>query len=125
MLKVKQKKRMNEDCIFCKIVKGEVPSEKVLETERFIVIRDANPKTEGHSLVIPKEHYKTLLDVPDSLMGEFLEIAKETAFKLIKENKAEGFNLIMNNYKVAGQLVPHVHLHVLPRKKGDGFGVGV
>ena len=109
-----------EDCIFCKIVRGEIPAEKVLESANFIVIKDANPKTKGHSLVIPKKHYKTLLDVPDSLMGEFLETAKEVAFKLLKENKAEGFNLLMSNFEVAQQEVPHVHLHIVPRTKGDG-----
>ena len=110
-----------EDCIFCKIVKGEISSEKVLETERFIVIKDVNPKVEGHSLVISKEHYKTLLDVPDSLMGKFLEVAKEAVGKL----DVKDFNLILNNGEDAGQLVPHAHLHILPRKKGDGFEVGV
>jgi len=114
-----------KDCIFCKIAKGEIPSEKVLENENFIVIKDANPKVAGHSLVISKKHYKTLLDMPASLFGEFLETAKQAALKLIDETKAEGFNLMMNNYKVAGQIVPHVHLHILPRKKGDGFSVKV
>ena len=114
-----------EECIFCKIVKGEIKSEKILETDNFFVIKDINAKTKGHSLVIPKKHYGTLLDVPASLLGEFLETAKKLALKLLDEEKADGFNLIMNNYKVAGQLVPHVHMHVLPRTKGDGFGVGV
>ena len=109
-----------EDCIFCKIVSGEIPSERVLENDNFIVIKDINPFTKGHSLVIPKKHYETLLDVPDSLMGEYLETAKEVAFKLLKENKAEGFNLLMSNFKVAQQEVPHVHLHIVPRKKADG-----
>lgn len=116
---------MTEDCIFCKIVKGEIKSEKILETDNFFAIKDVNPKTKGHSLVIPKKHYETLLDVPASLLGEFLGIGKKLALKLLDEEKAEGFNLIMNNYEVAGQLVPHVHLHVLPRTKGDGFGMGV
>lgn len=109
-----------KECVFCKIVKGKIPTEFVLESDNFIVFSDANPKVEGHSLVVPKNHYETLLDVPDSLMGEFLETAKEAAFKLIKEHDAEGFNLVMNNFEVAGQVVGHVHLHILPRKKGDG-----
>ncbi len=117
---------MNEgECVFCKIASGEIESEKIFESDNFFAIKDINPKTEGHSLVIPKKHYETLLDVPASLLGEFLESAREVAFKLIEETKAEGFNLIMNNKRVAGQLVPHVHLHVLPRKKGDGFSVNV
>jgi histidine triad (HIT) family protein len=114
-----------EDCIFCKIIKGEIPSEKILETDNFFAIKDINPKTSGHSLVISKKHYQTLLDVPSSLFGEFLETAKKLALKLMKEEAAEGFNLIMNNYRIAGQLVPHIHIHVLPRKKEDNFKIGV
>ena len=116
---------MEEDCIFCKIVGGDIPCDMVLESDNFIVIKDVNPKTTGHSLVISKKHFKTLLDMPGSLFGEFLETAKEASFKLLKENNAEGFNLIMNNFEVSGQVVPHVHLHIIPRKKDDGFGVGV
>jgi len=114
-----------EDCIFCRIAKGKIPAEKIIESENFFVIRDIHPKVEGHSLVIPKEHYSTLLDIPDSLLGEFLETAREAALRLNGETKAEGFNLIMNNKKAAGQIIPHAHLHVLPRKKGDGFSVNV
>jgi len=113
------------DCIFCKIANGEIESRKIFESDNFFAIKDVNPKVEGHSLVIPKKHYETLLDMPPTLYGEFLESAKEVALKLIEETKAEGFNLVINNKKVAGQLVPHVHLHVFPRKKGDGFGDGL
>jgi len=113
-----------EDCIFCKIAAGQIDSEKILETENFFAIKDIHPKTKGHSLVISKKHYKTILDMPASLLGEFLEAAKKLAIKLLDEEKAEGFNLVMNNYEVAGQLVPHVHLHVLPRhKKGEIIGL--
>jgi len=114
-----------EDCIFCKIAKGEIPSEKILETDNFFAIKDIHPKTQGHAIVISKKHYKTLLDIPDSLLGEFLEAGKELALKLLKEEKAEGFNLVINNYEAAGQLIPHVHLHILPRKKDDGFRMNV
>ena len=112
---------MVDDCVFCKIVAGEIPSEKVLENDDFIVIKDANPKTEGHSLVIPKEHYETFLDLPGELYEKFLRTAKEAIEKL----GAKDFNLIMNNGKIAEQLVPHAHLHILPRKEGDGFSLSV
>jgi histidine triad (HIT) family protein len=112
---------MTEDCIFCKIANGEMKSEKILEDDNFYCIRDINPKVKGHALVISKKHYPTLLDVPSSLLGEFLEMAKKLALKLMDEEKAEGFNVVMNNYEVAGQLVPHTHIHILPRKKDDGF----
>ena len=114
-----------DDCIFCKIARGEIPSEKFLETDNFFAIKDIHPKTQGHSIVISKKHYKTLLDIPSSLLGEFLETGKKLALKLLKEENAEGFNLVVNNYEVAGQLVPHAHLHILPRKKNDGFRMNV
>jgi histidine triad (HIT) family protein len=109
-----------KDCIFCKIVAGEIPSERVYEDDNFIGILDINPHTKGHTLVIPKKHYTTLLDAPSSLLGEFLDAGKKVALNLINKEKAEGFNLIMSNFEVAQQEVPHVHLHVVPRRKGDG-----
>lgn len=114
-----------DDCIFCKIVKGEIESKKVRESDNFIVIRDANPKVEGHSLVIPKEHFERLEEMPSSLYEEFMLDAKDAAVELINEVGAEDFNLIMNNGKQAGQVINHVHLHILPRKNGDGFSVGI
>jgi len=114
-----------EDCIFCKIAKGEIPSKKILETDNFFAVKDINPKVKGHSLIISKRHYPTLLDMPSSLLGEFLDAAKRLAFKLLDEEKAEGFNVVINSYEVAGQVVPHVHLHILPRKKDDGFRMRV
>lgn len=103
------------DCVFCKIVKGEISAERVFESEDFIVIRDVNPKVEGHLLVIPREHYESLLDVPAELRGKFLDVVGELGVK--------DFNLVLNNGKIAGQVVSHVHLHVLPRREDDGFGV--
>lgn len=112
----------NNECIFCKIVKGEIESDIIYRDDNFIGILDANPKTEGHCLVIPKKHFKTLLDMPSSLGNEMVEASKKIALKLVEEGKAEGFNLVMNNFEVAGQVVPHMHLHIIPRKKGDGLG---
>jgi len=107
---------MDDDCIFCKIVKGEIPAEIILEDDDFIVIKDVNPKVEGHSLVISKKHYETFLDMPSGLYLGLLETAKEAIEKL----GVKDFNLVINNGKIAGQLVPHVHLHILPRKESDG-----
>lgn len=112
---------MVDDCIFCKIVRGEIPSERVFESEDFIVIKDVNPKVEGHLLVISKEHYGSFLDMPTELYSGMLSTVKDVLEKLdIKD-----FNLVLNNGKVAGQLVPHVHLHILPRAEGDGFSLNV
>ena len=113
----------DKDCVFCKIAKGEISVDKVYENDNFIGILDANPKTEGHTLVIPKKHYKTILDMPDSLGNEIVDAVKRIGLKLIKDGKAEGFNVIMNNFSVAGQVVPHLHVHVIPRKEGDGLNM--
>ena len=110
---------MTENCIFCKIVKEEIESEKVYGDDNFIGILDIDPKAEGHTLIIPKNHYATLLDMPNSLGNEFIEAIKKVALKLIDEKKAEGFNVLINNFEIGGQLVPHLHAHIIPRKKDD------
>jgi len=107
-----------EGCIFCKIVRKEIPANIVYEDDNFFAIKDINPKVEGHTLLIPKKHYKTLLDMPSSLGNEMLDALKKITFMLIKENKAEGFNL-----GVVGEDVSHAHIHILPRKKGDRFNL--
>jgi histidine triad (HIT) family protein len=114
-------KQDKEKCIFCDIAKGKIPSEKIYEDDKFFAIKDINPKIKGHTIVICKQHYKNLIDMPSSLYGEFLEAAEKVALELIKEQNAQGFNLHMNNFKCAGQLVEHVHIHVLPRYEKDNF----
>ncbi len=110
---------MDKKCVFCKIAKGETSVEKVYENDSFISFPDANPKIKGHTLVIPKRHFKTTLDMPDSLGQELLDCIKKTAMKVMKENDSQGFNVINNNFESAGQVVNHAHYHILPRKKGD------
>ena len=107
-----------KDCIFCKIVNREIESEIVYEDDNFIGILDINQVAEGKTLIVPKKHFKTILDMPSSLGNEMLEAVKKVALKLIDEGKAEGFNILINTYEVAGQVVPHAHIHILPRKKG-------
>lgn len=111
---------MVDECVFCKIVNKELPSDTIHESENFITIKDINPMTDGHSLVIPKEHYKNLLEIPTVLFGEYLDHVKEVSLKLLKKTNSEGFNLIMSNFEAAQQDVFHAHIHVVPRKKGDG-----
>ena len=113
------------DCIFCKIAKGEISVKRIYENDNFFSILDANPVLEGHSLVISKKHFESVLDMPDSLGPELLDCIKKTALKLIDEKKASGFNVVNNNFESAGQIVEHMHFHILPRKKGDGFKIGV
>jgi histidine triad (HIT) family protein len=109
---------MTDNCIFCKIAKGEIPSEKMYENDNFFSIPDANQQIEGHALVISKKHFETMLDLPSSLGMELLDCIKQTALKVMKENDDEGFNVVNNNFECAGQVVKHVHFHILPRKKG-------
>lgn len=106
-----------EDCIFCKIASGEIPSDKIHENDNFFSIPDANQKVKGHSLIISKKHFETVLDLPATLGGELVDCIKKTALKVLDSENAEGFNVVQNNFKVAGQAVKHVHFHILPRKK--------
>ncbi|MEA3329478.1 MAG: HIT domain-containing protein [Nanoarchaeota archaeon] len=110
-----------ENCIFCKIVIGEIPCQKILESENFIAIKDANPKVENHSLIISRNHYENFPDIPSELYNELLETTKKTTEKL----GVKDFNLVVNNGKNAGQLISHAHLHILPRKEGDRFKLNV
>jgi len=116
---------MNNDCIFCKIIKGEIPCNKIYENDNFMSIANIDCLVKGHTLVISKKHFATILDMPNSLSPELLECIKKTSLKLMKEYDAEGFNIANNNFKVAGQIINHLHFHILPRKKGDSFKFGV
>lgn len=107
-----------KDCIFCKIVSGEIKAEKIADEENFIVINDAHPAAKGHCLIIPKKHHETLFDIPSTLGNELLAIAKKQGLRLIKEKKADGIKFVSNNYPAAGQVVMHFHLHVIPEKTG-------
>jgi histidine triad (HIT) family protein len=107
------------DCIFCKIVKGEIPCVKIWEDEDFIAIADVKPVGEGHTLVIPKKHFDTLMDLDEDIEKKYIGAIKKTGEILMKKYNAQGFNSVLNNGKVAGQLVNHVHFHILPRREGD------
>ncbi len=111
----------NPDCVFCKIVKGEIKSEIIKNSANFIAIRDINPISEGHSLVVPKQHFTTLLDVPVEIGAEMMQFVKELASEMMQKKLGNGFNVIMNNFPSAGQFVMHAHLHVIPRKDNDGI----
>ena len=109
------------ECIFCKIVNGVMDGERVYEDDNFLGILDANPRAEGHTLIIPKKHFRNLLDMPTSMGNELLEAIKKVSLKLIEEGKGEGVNVFSNNEEVAGQLVMHTHVHIIPRKKDDNL----
>jgi len=114
---------MEDDCVFCKIVRGH--EEIIMENENFVVVKDIYPKVEGHLLVISKEHYDTFLDMPSEIYEDLLKISRAAAVKIVEEVDVEGFNFFMNNGETAGQIINHVHWHILPRKKGDGFVIGI
>ena len=111
-----------EDCIFCKMANNN-SEKKFYENDNFFSIFDMKPIVDGHSLVISKKHFKTILDMQSSLGSELLDCIKNTSLKLIKEKNADGFNVINNNFESAGQLVNHVHFHIIPRKKDDGLRI--
>lgn len=111
-------KTAEKDCVFCKILAGEIKTDMIEDAENFVVFNDANPVSDGHCLVVPKKHYKTLLDLPATLGCELIALAKKQGLRLIKEKKAEGIKLIQNNFSAAGQIVPHFHLHIIPEKEG-------
>lgn len=111
----------DENCIFCKIVKKEIPTELTYEDDNIIAFLDIKPKAKGHTLVVTKKHYQTILDIPDSMGMDLMEAIKKVSLNLIEKGEAEGFNVVMNNYESAGQIVHHAHIHIIPRKKGDGM----
>lgn len=110
-----------ENCVFCKIAKGEIKSKRVAESNNFFAILDANPKAEGHTLIIPKKHFVTLLDIPNTLGEELIKFTKQVASQILEKKHGDGFNILMNNLEPAGQLVKHAHIHIIPRKEGDGL----
>ena len=112
---------MKDDCIFCKIVNKEIPVKMIYENDNFIVFPDVAPQIKGHSLIISKKHFVNSLDMPASLGQELISVIKSVFDLKVKEDKSiEGFNLVQNNFAVAGQIVMHAHWHLLPRRKNDG-----
>lgn len=108
-----------DNCIFCKIVKKEIPSFAVNECKNFLAFLDINPRTKGHTLIIPKKHYVNLTDFPSSLAEELVDFSKETANKVLAVVKTTDFNFSINNGKFSGQEVFHAHFHIIPRFKDD------
>ena len=112
-----------ENCIFCKLAGGEIPTATLYEDEDFRVILDANPAAKGHALIIPKEHYANLYELDDELAGKVLVLAKKMITKLTDILGCDGYNIVQNNGEAAGQTVFHFHMHLIPRFKDDGVGV--
>lgn len=113
----------DENCIFCKLAGGEIPTATLYEDEDFRVILDANPAAKGHALIIPKEHYANLYELDDELARKVLVLAKKMITKLTDILGCDGYNIVQNNGEAAGQTVFHFHMHLIPRFKDDGVGV--
>ncbi|MDO8493658.1 MAG: HIT family protein [bacterium] len=109
-----------EDCLFCKIVEGKIPANKVYETDKVLAFLDITPVNEGHTLVIPKAHYENLFEIPDDLLAEIAVELKHIGLAVQKATNAGGINIAMNNREAAGQVIPHAHFHVIPRYLSDG-----
>lgn len=109
-----------ENCIFCKIIKGEIPCNKVYEDEIVFAFLDNNPVNLGHTLISPKKHFENIFDIPEETAAHIIKIAKKISLTL-KKIGIEGVNLTMNNGKVASQVVFHSHTHIIPRLPDDDF----
>lgn len=112
------------NCIFCKIANGEIPSRTLYEDEDFRVILDLGPASKGHALILPKEHYANLYELPDKTAGEVMKLARKMAVQMTERLGCEGFNLVQNNGELAGQTVFHFHMHLIPRYQDDGQKIG-
>ena len=115
--------KSDDKCIFCKIVKGDIPCAKIFEDDCVLSFLDIAPANKGHALIITKNHYETLLDMPDECLNDLMVKAKKIARAMHSALANEGFNILMNNGKAAGQLVEHVHMHIIPRHNADDFNL--
>ena len=113
-----------QDCIFCRIISGEIPSTTIYENSKFKVIMDIAPANKGHVLKLPKEHYDNIYDIDTATAGELFELAVMTARALKSVLDCDGMNILQNNGTVAGQTVFHFHMHIIPRYEGDTVNIG-
>lgn len=118
---VKMKK---DDCIFCKLANGDIPTNVVYEDSDFTVIMDASPATKGHSLILPKNHFANLFELDEETAKKVLPLAKKVATHMTEKLGCDGFNLVQNNGETAGQTVFHFHMHLIPRYNDDNQVIG-
>lgn len=108
------------DCVFCKIVSGEIASVKVYEDDKFLAFLDINPRNPGHILVITKQHFGTFPEMAEGEAAEYMRVISRVTKAVAKATKAEGINILNNSGTAAGGIVPHVHFHIIPRFREDG-----
>ena len=114
----------DENCIFCKILAGEIPSTAVYEDDDFKAILDVNPAARGHVIILPKNHAANIYELPDEDASKIMIVAKKIATAIEKAYHCDGVNILQNNGEAAGQTVFHPHVHVIPRFKGDTVNIG-
>jgi len=109
------------DCIFCKIIRGEIPANKVYEDDKVLAFLDIKPVNPGHILIISKDHFADFLQAPDEIICQMTLATKKIGKKILASGLGEAITFTFNNGRAAGQVVDHVHLHIMPRKSGDGY----
>lgn len=105
------------NCIFCKIITGEIPSNTIYEDDEFKVILDLAPAAKGHALILPKSHYADVYEIDEEVAGKAMKLAKKLVMHMTEVLGCDGFNILQNNHEVAGQTVFHFHMHLIPRYK--------
>ena len=109
----------DNNCIFCKLANGEIPTNSIYEDDDFKVILDASPATKGHALILPKEHFDNLYEVDDEVAAKIMPLAKKLANHMKEKLHCDGVNVLQNNEEAAGQTVFHLHVHLVPRYAGE------
>lgn len=116
---------MADNCIFCKLANGEIPTRTLYEDEDFRIILDVGPLTRGHALILPKKHAENVFELDEETAGKAYQLAKRFGAKMVAALKADGINILQNNGRAAGQSVFHFHMHLIPRYVKDGVALGM
>ncbi len=117
-------KHIDDNCIFCKIAAGTIPSSSIYEDDDFKVILDINPASKGHAVILPKNHAANLFELPEEYAEKIFKVAKKCGSAMMKTLGCDGLNVLQNNGEAAGQTVFHLHTHLIPRYKNDTVNIG-
>jgi histidine triad (HIT) family protein len=110
---------VNGNCIFCRIIQKDIPNAIIYENDKFLAFMDKYPINHGHTLIVPKQHYGNILEMPAELVGEMYSLIPRLANAITSVIESDGFNINQNNGKSANQIVPHVHVHIVPRYSAE------
>lgn len=110
---------VNGNCIFCRIIQKDIPNAIIYENDKFLAFMDKYPINHGHTLIVPKQHYGNILEMPAELVGEMYSLIPKLANAITSVIESDGFNINQNNGKSANQIVPHVHVHIVPRYSAE------